>query len=68
MIKKIIDHHVLLLLLLLLLLLSILLVSRPRWSRGNVGSNPANFDIFLQDVKILSTSPQGGTLGRGSRV
>ena len=26
------------------------------------GSNPAEVDGFFQDVKILSTSPQGGTL------
>ena len=25
------------------------------------GSNPAEFDGFFQDVKILSTSPLGGT-------
>ena len=44
--------------------------SRPWWSRGNVtprdprfvGSNPAEFDGFFQDVKILSTGPLGGTL------
>ena len=29
-------------------------------------SNPAEFDGFFQDVKLLSTSPPGGTLGRGS--
>ena len=40
----------------------------PRWSRGNVlasrfaGPNPAEVDGFFQDVKILSTSPPGGTL------
>ena len=27
------------------------------------GSNPAEVDGFFQDVKILSTSPPGGTLG-----
>ena len=27
-----------------------------------VGSNPADVDEFFQDVKILSTSPTGGTL------
>ena len=26
------------------------------------GSNPADVDGFFQDVKILSTSPPGGTL------
>ena len=30
----------------------------PRFS----GSNPADVDRFLQDVKILSTSPPGGKL------
>ena len=30
------------------------------------GSNPAEVDGFFQDVKILSTSPPGGTLSRGS--
>ena len=30
------------------------------------GSNPAEVDGFFQDVKILSTSPTGGTLGHGS--
>ena len=32
------------------------------------GSNPAEFDGFLQDVKILRTNPPGGTLSWGSRV
>ena len=32
------------------------------------GSNPAEVDEFFQDAKILSTSPLGGTLSRGSRV
>ena len=32
------------------------------------GSNPTVVDGFFQDVKILSTSPPGGTLGWGSRV
>ena len=32
------------------------------------GSNPAEVDGFFQDVKILSTSPRGGTLSQGSRV
>ena len=44
--------------------------SRPQWSRGNVlasrskvhGLNPDLGDGFFQDVKILSTSPPGGTL------
>ena len=34
----------------------------------SVGSNLAEADGFLQDVKILSTSPPGGTLSWGSRV
>ena len=32
------------------------------------GSNPAEVDGLFQDVKILSTSPLGGTLSWGSRV
>ena len=32
------------------------------------GSNPAEVDGFFQDVKILSTSPPGGTSIWGSRV
>ena len=32
------------------------------------GSNPAEVDGFFQDVKIMSTSPPGGTLSWGSRV
>ena len=32
------------------------------------GSNPAEVDGFFQDIKILSTSPLGGTLSRGSPV
>ena len=32
------------------------------------GSNPAEVDGFCQDIKILSTSPPGGTLSWGSRV
>ena len=32
------------------------------------GSNPTDVDGFSQDVKILSTSPPGGTLSWGSRV
>ena len=32
------------------------------------GSNPAEVDGFFQDVKILSTSPPGGTLSWGSQV
>ena len=31
-----------------------------------VGSNPAEVDNFFQDVKILSTSPSGGTLRYGT--
>ena len=30
------------------------------------GSNPTEVDEFFQDVKILSTSPPGRTLGWGS--
>ena len=30
------------------------------------GSNPTEVDEFLHDVKILSTSPPGGTLSWGS--
>ena len=30
------------------------------------GSNPAEVDGFFQDVKILTTSPPGGTLGWSS--
>ena len=33
-----------------------------------VGSNPADVDGIFQDVKILSTSPPGGTLSWGSLV
>ena len=32
------------------------------------GSNLTEVDEFFQDVKILSTSPLGGTLSWGSRV
>ena len=32
------------------------------------GSNPAEVVGFFQNVKILSTSPPGGTLSRGFRV
>ena len=32
------------------------------------GSNPTEVDGFFEDVKILSTSPPGGTLSWGSRV
>ena len=32
------------------------------------GSSPAKVDGFFHDVKILSTSPPGGTLSWGSRV
>ena len=32
------------------------------------GSNPTEADGFFQDVKILNTSPPGGTLNWGSRV
>ena len=39
----------------------------PRYPRF-AGSNPVEVDGFLQDVKILSTSPPGGTLSWGSRV
>ena len=48
--------------------------SRTRWSRGNVLTSRSKFrcykraevDGFFQDVKILSKSPPGGTLGWGS--
>ena len=33
-----------------------------------MGSKPAGVDGFSQDVKILRTSPPGGTLNLGSRV
>ena len=39
----------------------------PRDPRS-AGSNPSEVDGFFQDVKILSTSPPGGTLSWGSRV
>ena len=39
----------------------------PRDTRFTV-SNPAEVDGFFQDVKILSTSPPGGTLSWGSRI
>jgi len=39
----------------------------PRDTRF-AGSNPDEVHGFFQDVKILSTSPPVGTLGRGSRV
>ena len=53
-----------------------IVLCRPRWSRGKVlasrsnvpGLNPDAVDEFFQDVKILSTSPPGGTLRWGSRV
>ena len=32
------------------------------------GSNPAEVDGFFQDVKILCTSPPGGTVSRGPQV
>ena len=38
--------------------------SDPRFA----ASNPAEVDGFFQDVKILSSSPPGGTLSWGSRV
>ena len=41
--------------------------SLPRDPRF-AGSNSAEVDGFFQDVKILSTSPPGGTLSWGSRV
>ena len=34
----------------------------------SVYSNPVEVDGFFQDMKILSTSPPGGTLNRGSLV
>ena len=39
--------------------------SLPRDPRF-AGSNPAEVDGFFLDVKILSTSPPGGTLSCGS--
>ena len=39
----------------------------PRDSKF-AGSNPAEDDGPFQDVKILNTSPPGGTLSRGSQV
>ena len=33
-----------------------------------MGSNPTEVDGFFQDVKILSTSPPGGTLSWGSWI
>ena len=33
-----------------------------------VWTYPAKVDVFFQDVKILNTSPAGGTLSCGSRV
>ena len=41
--------------------------SLPRDPRF-AGSNPTEVDGFFQEVKILSTSPSGGTLSWGSRV
>ena len=38
----------------------------PRDSRF-AESNPGEVDGFFQDVKILNTSPPGGTLRRGAR-
>ena len=32
------------------------------------GSNPADVDGLFQDIKLLSTSPPGGTLSWGSLV
>ena len=32
------------------------------------GSNPTEVDGFFQDLKILRTSPPGGTLSWGSQV
>ena len=50
--------------------------SRPRWSRGNVltsrskdrGFKPGWGRWIFQVVKILSTSPPGGTLNWGFRI
>ena len=39
--------------------------SSPRDPRF-AGSNPAEVDGFFLDVKVLSTSPPGGTLSWGS--
>ena len=38
------------------------------WDPRFASSNPAEVDGFFQDVKILSTSPTGGTLNWGPRV
>ena len=46
----------------------ILEVTCSPWNLRFAGSNPAEVDWFFQDVKILSTSPPGETLDRGSRV
>ena len=35
---------------------------------GFAGSNPAEVDGFFQYLNILSTSPPGGTLSRGSEI
>ena len=52
------------------------IIRRPQWSRGNVlasisqvhGFKPGWGRWIFQDVKILSTSPPGGTLSWRSRV
>ena len=53
------------------------LISRPRWSRGNLLASRSKVRgfkfglgrwVFFQDVEILSTSPPGGSLSWGSRV
>ena len=36
--------------------------------RDPKASNPAEVDVFFQDVKILNTRPPGGTLSWESRV
>ena len=40
-------------------------MSLPRYAIFT-GTNPAEVDGFFQDVKTLSTRPQGGTLSWGS--
>ena len=58
-------------------LLSLSPMLLPQWSWGVtcllqdprfVGSNLTEVDRFFQDIKILSTSPSGGTLSHVSRV
>ena len=48
--------------------LSGLRITWSPWDPKFVGSNLAEVDGFFQDVKILRTSPLGGTLSWGSQV